>query len=86
MDYKKIRYTGEEKISSLIGPEGTVEWRKGDVNEVIASKVRNHVKYPYFELVVEKEAPVKVETVQKATKKVKKEDFGEPQFKKQEIK
>lgn len=55
MAYKKVKYTGEKKITSLIGPEGVVEWNKGDVQEVVESKVRNHIKYPHWELVEEGE-------------------------------
>ena len=50
----KIKYTGKEPIKSLIDNGGSVEWKTGDVKDVVKSKARNHTKYPYFEEVSEK--------------------------------
>lgn len=79
MAYKKVKYTGEGEITSLVGPAGVVEWKKGDWHYVIESKVHNHVKYPHFELVTEEEVK---EVVKKEVKKEKEEVVEETPKKK----
>ena len=65
--FRKVKYTGKEKTSSLIDKNCSVEWKKGDVKQVMDSKVNNHIKYPYFELASEE-----------AVKEVKKEVIKAP--------
>lgn len=58
-EYVKVKYTGKEAISSMVDKGAAVEWKKGDVKDVLKSKVKNHLKYPFFELNTGKKAVVK---------------------------
>ena len=52
-----VTFTGEKHdqktIRTMIGNQVFAEWKKGDVYPVLDSKVRNHIKYPFFELAKE---------------------------------
>ncbi|MBU1173373.1 MAG: hypothetical protein KKD44_27715 [Proteobacteria bacterium] len=74
MTTRRIKYTGDKPTTSRINNGESVEWKKGDVKDVVESKVRNHVKYPYWEEVTDKPKSKSEEKHLKIEKKAKEEE------------